>query len=356
MWVGPDYTAPIASTGVTYYTFPTSGTYAVQLTATDSTNGDQTVDDFSVQVSGVPPTLALTPDCPAAQCDAETVPVGTTTSLGGTITHSGTEDIDNVYVSWGDGGAVDSAFCGLVAFPGGGNCNPGSAVPGVIYGLFNPTPLMLTAGSGNTNIALSDSHTYASAGTYYATVTVTDQSGATVSRTATETVTDPVPTTSGLSQTSTPVGSSPSCDGHRGRLRTRLDRAVGWHPRNHDLRLGHEIDGRAPGHRHGRCHGGRDHCRKCRARRWDVQPAVPLRCPGADRRRRRQSGHQLEHQWSRHGFSWRERGRHGGQPERRRQWGRHGSRRSSTAGTRPRPLRPRPRTPTSTCSCPPEAA
>ena len=45
---GPDYTAPIASTGVTYYTFPTSGTYAVQLTATDSTNGDQAVDDFSV--------------------------------------------------------------------------------------------------------------------------------------------------------------------------------------------------------------------------------------------------------------------------------------------------------------------
>ena len=168
------------------------------------------MDDFSVQVSGVPPTLALNPDCPAAQCDAETVPVGTATSLAGTITHSGTEDIDNVYVGWGDGGAVDSAFCGLVAFPGGGNCNPGSAVPGSIYGLFDPTPLMLTANAGNTKIALSDSHTYASAGTYYATVTVTDQSGATVSRTVTETVTDPVPTTSSLSQTSTPVGSSPS--------------------------------------------------------------------------------------------------------------------------------------------------
>ena len=73
---GPDYTTPINSTGVTYYTFPTSGTYAVQLTATDLTNGDQAVDDFSVQVAAVPPTLALNPDCPANQCDARTAPLG----------------------------------------------------------------------------------------------------------------------------------------------------------------------------------------------------------------------------------------------------------------------------------------
>ncbi len=73
---GPDYTTPIKSTGVTYYTFPTSGTYAVQLTATDLDNGDQAVDDFSVQVAAVPPTLALNPDCPANQCDARTAPLG----------------------------------------------------------------------------------------------------------------------------------------------------------------------------------------------------------------------------------------------------------------------------------------
>ena len=32
---GPDYTTPITAPAATYYTFPTSGTYAVQLTATD---------------------------------------------------------------------------------------------------------------------------------------------------------------------------------------------------------------------------------------------------------------------------------------------------------------------------------
>ena len=53
-------------------------------------------------------------------------------------------------------------------------------------------------------------HTYASAGTYYATVTVTDQSGATVSRTVVETVTNPAPTMTSLTPTSTPIGSSPT--------------------------------------------------------------------------------------------------------------------------------------------------
>ncbi len=207
---GPDFTAPIHSNGLTDYTFPTSGTYAVQLTATDSTNGDQAVVDFSIQVAGVPPTLALNPDCPATQCDARTTPVGTTTDLAGTVTHTGTQDIDNVYVDWGDGSSVDSAFCGLVALPGGGDCNPGSAVPGSINGLFNPTALTLTPDASSTHIGISDTHTYASAGTYYATVTVTDQSGATASFTAVETVTNPAPTTTGLTPTSTSVGSSPT--------------------------------------------------------------------------------------------------------------------------------------------------
>ena len=66
-----------------------------------------------------------------------------------------------------------------------------------------------------------------------------------------ETVTNPAPTTSGL---------DPDFDAHRQQppltvtgsgFVPRLDRAVGRHPHNHDLRLAHEIDGPAPGHRHG---------------------------------------------------------------------------------------------------------
>ncbi len=205
----PDYTTPITSSGGTDYTFPTSGTYAVLLTATDA-NGEQAVDSFNVSVGDVPPTLTLNPDCPAVQCEARTVPVGTTTFLAGTVTHAGTGDIDNVYLDWGDG-SVDRAFCGLVTpVSNGGDCNPGSAVPGALDGLFNPTHLLLTPDASNTDIGISAAHTYASAGTYYATVTVTDQSGATVSFTVVETVTNPAPTTTGLAPTSTPVGSSPT--------------------------------------------------------------------------------------------------------------------------------------------------
>ena len=206
----PDYTTPITSSGGTDYTFPTSGTYAVLLTATDA-NGEQAVDSFNVTVGDVPPTLTLSPDCPAAQCNARTVPVGATTDLAGMVSHTGTQDVDDVYVDWGDASSEDTAFCGLVVLPGGGECNPGSAVPGTVEGLFfDQTPLALTADPTNTQVALSDSHTYASAGTYYATVTVSDQSGATVSRTIVETVTNPVPTVARLTPTSTPIGSSPT--------------------------------------------------------------------------------------------------------------------------------------------------
>ena len=198
---GPAYTAPVTSNGVYDYTFPTSGTYSVRLTATDG-NGDEAVDTFNVDVANVPPKPALN--------TAQTVPVGTPTSLAGTITHAGAQDIENVYVDWGDGSGVESGECGLPPLgPGGPECNPGwTAVPGAI----NQTSagaLTLTAAS-DTDIALTDQHTYASAGTYYATVTVTDQSGAKVSGTLVETVTNPAPTTTGLSPTSTPVGSSPT--------------------------------------------------------------------------------------------------------------------------------------------------
>ena len=62
------------------------------------------------------------------------MPVGTPTSLAGTITHAGAQDIENVYVDWGDGSGVESGECGLPPLgPGGPECNPGwTAVPGAI--------------------------------------------------------------------------------------------------------------------------------------------------------------------------------------------------------------------------------
>ena len=126
------------------------------------------------------------------------------------ITHAGTQDIENVYVDWGDGSGVDSGECGLVAFPGSGECSTGVvAVPNQID-LKSVGGLTLTPDASNTEVALSDTHTYASAGTYYATVTLTDQAGATASRTVVETVTNPAPTMNNLTSTSALIGSSPT--------------------------------------------------------------------------------------------------------------------------------------------------
>ena len=109
----PQFTSPVTSTGAYTYTFPTSGSFLVQLTATDENTGEQASDTFAVQVEDVPPTLALEPDCPATQCEARTVPFGSAMSLAGTVTHAGTDDIENVFVDWGDG-TVDRWYCSWV--------------------------------------------------------------------------------------------------------------------------------------------------------------------------------------------------------------------------------------------------
>ena len=199
--VGPTY-GPAITGGVIDYTFPTSGTYAVQLTATDDANNEQAVDDFTVTVADSPPAVAVSP--------ATTVPVGTATSLAGTISHSGTQDIDNVYVDWGDG-SVDSGECGAgrsllwCRVRPGLDRGPRSAEPRPSAGA-----LTLTSDPSDTNIAFADTHAYASAGTYYATVTVTDQSGATFTQTVVETVTDPAPTITSTAPSSALIGSSPT--------------------------------------------------------------------------------------------------------------------------------------------------
>lgn len=211
---GPGYTSPIPSTGTTYYSFPTSGTYSVILTATDTLNNQQASDTFSVTVPEVPPTVAVSPDCPAAGCVARTVPIGTTTDLAATISHAGTQDIDNVFVGWGDGTTADAAFCQSTPVLGGGDCSQGTAVPGGLQLQVTPLgstpPLTLTPNAAKTQIALTDSHTYAKAGIYDATITVSDQSGASVTKTVVEAVTDPVPTVTGVSPTSAPIAATPT--------------------------------------------------------------------------------------------------------------------------------------------------
>ncbi|HTT92626.1 MAG TPA: hypothetical protein VMF65_23935, partial [Acidimicrobiales bacterium] len=123
--------------------------------------------------------------------------------------HSGTQDVENVYVDWGDG-SVDSGECGLADPFSGAECAPGwTAVPGQLN-LGSAGALTLTSDPADTNIAFADTHTYARAGIYYATVTVTDQSGATFTQRVAETVTDPAPTASGLTPTSVLIGSSPT--------------------------------------------------------------------------------------------------------------------------------------------------
>ena len=291
---GPDYTTPIKSTGVTYYTFPTSGTYAAQLTATDLKNGDQAVDDFSVQVAAVPPTLALNPDCPANQCDARTAPLGAPMSLAGMITHAGTQDIENVYVDWGDSSGVDSGECGLVAFPGSGECSTGVvAIPNQIDLKKRGEPHAGTRRKQHGGRALR--HAYVRQRRDLLRHGHAHRPGRG----------DGQPDSRGDShrpgahheQSHPDVRAhrqQPYCHGQWQRLRPGLDRGLGRYPYNHYLRLAHKRDGPGPGHRHGQRHGGHHHRRQRRAGRWDYEPAGLLRSPGADLRRRRYPCHQHE--------------------------------------------------------------
>ena len=122
---GPDYTAPITSTGVTYYTFPTSGTYAVQLTATDLQTGTKR---WTTSASRWPmchrrwrsTRTARPPSATHGRCRS-----GPPLSLAGTITHAGTQDIENVYVDWGDGSGVDSGVLRSGRLPWSRECSPG---------------------------------------------------------------------------------------------------------------------------------------------------------------------------------------------------------------------------------------
>jgi hypothetical protein len=166
----PAYTDPVTGDQATY-TWQTSGSYLVQLTASDD-NGNQAVDTFPVSVGDVPPKLRLYTDCAKVTvptlCDIRTADAGNSLTLTGTINHTGTLDDEVATVNWGDG-ATDTAN-------GGPPISLGDAF------------LALTPSTDNKSFTLSGSHTYAKPGVYYGTVQVSDGGGGTDSATFTETI------------------------------------------------------------------------------------------------------------------------------------------------------------------------
>jgi hypothetical protein len=196
-----NWSAPVSDTdGQESYTWTTSGSFHVEVTATDE-QGRSTMDIFVVTVGDVPPTLAPAPLCPSTpSCNVYSAALGSATALHAIITHIGSDDAELATVNWGDG-AVDVDQYG------------GSVVQ--VIG----NPVTLTPSSG-TALALSATHTYANPGSYTVTITVTDQGGGTASVTTTEraqhitTVTWPAPrpitygTALGASQLDASAGST----------------------------------------------------------------------------------------------------------------------------------------------------
>jgi MBG domain (YGX type)/IPT/TIG domain/PKD domain len=147
----PCWSSSVTGANVSF-TWPTTGTYLVQVTASDA-YGNSATDTFSVTVGDVPPTLSVSSGCPGVFCSGAqpvTLPI--------TVTHAGANDAETVAVSWGDG-ATSTYVNGI-----GGQMD---AVSG-------------------TELDLSATHTYAQGGLYKVTVTGTDQGGGTASATVYE--------------------------------------------------------------------------------------------------------------------------------------------------------------------------
>ena len=134
------------------YTWPASGTYMVQVTASDA-YGNSATDTFSVTVGDVPPALSVSSGCPGIYCNG-TQPI----TLPVTVTHAGANDAETVTVNWGDGTTTTYAN----GFGG-----------------------QLEAISGS-ELSLSATHTYTQGGLYEVTVTATEQGGGSASATVYE--------------------------------------------------------------------------------------------------------------------------------------------------------------------------
>ena len=186
-----NYTAPIAGANVSHV-FPTSGTFHVQLTATDSA-GKQAVNTFTLNIADVPPQLSIYPPgvpspytiCVPSPCHLNVfaVAVGSPTILGADVIHAGSEDNETIDINWGDGSPDDvctHASQGLIGNYCPSNISLGSDATGT---------------DGLLHLPFFGAHTYAGAGTYTVTITDTDQSGATTTATTHESALIPTQTT-----------------------------------------------------------------------------------------------------------------------------------------------------------------
>ena len=170
------------------YTFPTSGDFAVTVTASDSV-GRSASSTTTINVADVAPAVNLLLDCKpifSVGCQSYTEPLGSATILGGGVTHVGSEDVETLDVNWGDQTAdtVSNVDClGLLG------CGLSSG-----YHLgFDITAASTT--DHKIYLPFTGTHTYAHPGQYTVTLTVTDQSNAVSTTTFTETVQAPATTT-----------------------------------------------------------------------------------------------------------------------------------------------------------------
>jgi hypothetical protein len=203
------------------YAFPTSGNFNVTLTVTDA-DGRYSTDNFTVSVTDVAPSLSFGQPCSPFLvqfgCGIYAEPLGAPTTLEGVIGHAGSEDVESLDISWGDGTPdsknTNASCIDADSLLGESNC-PGAPISFMFSNVYSV---------GDTfYIPFNSAHTYAKPGAYTVTAKVTDQSGAVSTRTTTEEVgpttttltTSPNPSVWGQQVTltasvSSPTGGNPS--------------------------------------------------------------------------------------------------------------------------------------------------
>jgi hypothetical protein len=148
------------------HTYARPGNYHVTATVKDRAGQMAMVEGMGTVTGELPPGLAVYPACPplliCLRWNVFVVPLGSKTMLNGDVIPVDPTDRVFVYVDWGDGTSATSALYPEAAYtpPGGG-----------------------------LHVPFTSEHTYAHAGSYTATVQVTDQTGSTAEQQVTEHVT-----------------------------------------------------------------------------------------------------------------------------------------------------------------------